>query len=318
MALRPSLRLGAATVILACLTPIPPAQASYPGSQAGRLVFGADRDPSGSAPDIFSVLPNGKALRQLTDDPAADICPSWSSDGKEIAFCSNRSGSYQIWTMKHNGKQQQQLTDLAVPALFPDFSPDGERIAFMAGVGADVDIWVLDRATGDVTRLTSSPGLDGFPAWSPDGTRLAFLSARAGGAPQVWVMNADGSGAVQLTFDPAPKGQLPDWSPDGTQIAYQNFATGAGDIYVMDADGSNQRQLTSTPEQDFGPAWSPDGEQIAFVRVLGATPLDRAIYVMDVDGSNAHELARGSRVPTWQPRGDRAGPEARPGTDHAA
>jgi len=63
-------------------------------------------------------------------------------------------------------------------------------------------------------------------------------------------MNADGSNPVQLTFDPAPKGQLPDWSPDGTKIAYQSIAAGNGDIYVMNADGSNQTQLTKTPEMN--------------------------------------------------------------------
>jgi Tol biopolymer transport system component len=297
--------VAAAAAVLACLAPLPPAHATYPGSKPGRLVFGADRDPSGTAPDIYSVLPNGRALHRLTDHPAADICPSWSSDGKEIAFCSNRSGTYQIWTMKHNGKRQRQVTDLGVPALFPDFSPDGTQIAFMAGVGPDVDLYVLHRATGAVTRLTVTPGHDGFPAWSPDGTQIAFNSAREGGVPQVWVMSADGSAPVQLTFDAAPKGQLPDWSPDGSKIAYQSSATGGGDIYVMNADGSSKVQLTSTPEQEFGPAWSPDGAQIAFVRVLGASPLDRAIYVMDADGSDAREVAQGSRVPTWQPRGHR-------------
>jgi len=110
---------------------------------------------------------------------------------------------------------------------------------------------------------------------------------------------------VQLTFDSAPKGQLPDWSPDGRKIAYQASIAGNGDIYVMDADGSDQIQLTHTPQTEFGTAWSPDGNQIAFVRVLGPTNVDRAIYVMNADGTGEYFVHQGSRVPAWQPRGER-------------
>jgi tol-pal system beta propeller repeat protein TolB len=206
--------------------------------------------------------------------------------------------------MKQNGKRQEQVTNLGLRSLFPDFSPDGERIVFMSGSFANFDLYVVDRSTGDVTRLTNSPGLDGFPVYSPDGSKIAFVSARSG-LPQVWVMNADGSDPVQLTTDPAPKGQVPDWSPDGSRIAYQSLATGHGDIYVMNADGSNPTRLTFTDQNEFGTAWSPDGGQIAFVRVLGPNVADRAIFVMNADGSGEYELAPGTRVPAWQPRGDR-------------
>jgi TolB protein len=167
------------------------------------------------------------------------------------------------------------------------------------------DLYTVDLASGAVTRLTTTPGLDGFPVYSPDGSKIAFISARSG-LPQVWVMNADGSSSVQLTSG-APKGQVPDWSPDGNQIAYQSMATGNGDIYVMNADGSNPRQVTATPQMEFGTSWSPDGGQIAFVRVLGPSVPERAIYVINAGGSGEHELGPGTRVPAWQPRGDRLG-----------
>lgn len=282
-------------------------RATYPGTTDGRIAFGNDVvDAPGRPPDIYSVMPNGKALHRLTDDPAADICPAYSADGKEIAFCSDRTGAFEIWKMKQNGTQQVQVTRLGTQALFPDFSPDASKIAFMSPLPPPFasEIYTIDsEGTGSPLRLTNSPGLDGFPVYSPDGSKIAFLSDRTG-LTQVWVMDADGSNPVQLTFDAARKDQVPDWSPDGSKIAYQS-ATGNGDIYVMNADGSGQTQLTNTPQREFGTAWSPDGSQIAFVRVLGMAQPERAIYVMNADGSNQRKVAQGTRVPAWQPRGNR-------------
>lgn len=296
--------------VVLLLAMVAPARATYPGSNDGRLAFGDDLEPTGTVPQIYSVLPNGEDFRQLTDSGGQNICPAYSADGKEIAFCSGRTGPVEIWKMKQNGTKEVQVTHLGQRALFPDFSPDGSRIVFAnpapgASAVSPPEIWAIDSdGVGAPVRLTDSPGTDAFPVYSPDGSKIAFISARTGIA-QVWVMNADGSNPVQLTFDAAPKGQLPDWSPDGAKIAYQSTATGNGDIYVMNSDGSDQTQLTHTTEQEFGTAWSPDGDQIAFVRVLGPTPVDRAIYVMDVDGSGEHFVHQGSRVPAWQPRGAR-------------
>jgi Tol biopolymer transport system component len=301
--------LGACT-LAALVGSVGTALATYPGSHDGRLAFGHDLEPSATAPEIYSVLPNGNDFHQLTDSSGQNICPAYSADGKEIAFCSNRSGAFEIWKMKHNGTKQVQITHLGAQALFPDFSPDGGTIVFSSPVPgspalAPPEIWAIDSdGVGPPIRLTNSPGMDGLPVYSPDGTKIAFVSARSG-VPQVWVMNADGSNPVQLTFDPAPKGQLPDWSPDGTKIAYQSTAAGNGDIYVMNADGSKQAQLTKTPENEFGTAWSPDGDEIAFVRVHGPTAVERAIYVMNADGSGQHFVHQGSRVPAWQPLGKR-------------
>jgi Tol biopolymer transport system component len=309
-------------VLAALVAGAGPAGATYPGSNDGRLAFGDDLEPTGAVPEIYSVLPNGEDFRQLTDSDGQNICPSYSANGKEIAFCSDRTGSFEIWKMKQNGTQEVQVTHLGARALFPDFSPDGATIVFSSPApGAPLlsppDIWAIDSdGDGAPVRLTNTPAMDGLPVYSPDGSEIAFISARTG-VPQVWVMNADGSDPVQLTVDPAPKGQLPDWSPDGSKIAYQSTATGNGDIYVMDADGSHQTQLTHSPAMEFGTAWSPDGNEIAFVRVLGPTSIDRAIYLIAADGTNERFLHQGSRVPGWQPRGQRLHWQTQRGGDEA-
>jgi len=278
------------------------AQATYPGTNDGRLAFGMI---VGGNVDIYSVLPNGNDLRRLTTDASFDACPSYSPDGKEIAFCSSRSGATEIWKMKQDGTKQEQVTHLNGvngSAIFPDFSPDGSKIVF--GTQLSGDIWVVNSDGGGATQLTSGPDVDLFPAWSPDGSTIVFI--RNG---QVWTINTNGGGATQLTFDPAPKGQVPDWSPDGSKIAYSS----GDDIWVMNANGSDQHPVFADPSTiEFGTAWSPAGDQIAFVSFpappspanLGA----RTIYVINADGTAKHAVHPGPGpqiVPAWQPRGNR-------------
>jgi TolB protein len=288
--------------------------ATYPGD-VGRLAYavvGADGNV-----DIYSVLPNGHEYRQLTSDPGFDACPAYSADGKQIAFCSGRTGPFEIWAMGKTGANQRQVTHLGGFAIFPDWSPDGARIAFSGGEGTDPndEIYTVDAASGGgLAALTSCAGFgpgcfNDYPAYSPDGTTIAFIHADdrdTDGNPineQVWVMNADGSARIQLTFDAAGHDEVPDWSPDGTRIAYEDGDLGNGRIFVMHADGSGQEQLTFGPGDDFGPVWSPDGARIAFVRDFGT--FDRPVMVMDANGSNQHAVHPGGRqlVPAWQPLG---------------
>jgi TolB protein len=282
-----------------------PAGAAYPGAN-GRIAFGVTA-PGGAQPDVYSVLPNGEAMHQLTDDPAFDACAAYSADGKRIAYCSSVGdpvGQFDIWTMKQNGKDKQRLTQLGGGAIFPDFSPDGTEIAFNArpAGAANADIYVMNADGSGLTPLTNpaAPGNDLWPAWSPDGSKIVFVSDRTG-LNQVWMMNADGSGQHQLTFDPTKKDQTPEWSPDGTRIAYTvdvSTTVAGGDIWVMNADGTDQHPITSGPEREYGPVWSPDGMQMAFLDFVS-----RTVYVMNVDGTDRHPVHPGGFqfVAGWQP-----------------
>ncbi len=130
---------------------------------------------------------------------------------------------------------------------------------------------------------------------------IAFVSARKGDG-DVFVMDAAGKHAVDVSNDPAPDLD-PAWSPDCSQIAFSGSRNGDGDIFVMDADGKNVQALTSGNGNDTQPTWSPDGSQLAFTSDRTG---DRELYVMDADGKHLTQITTNSwadQQPDWSPDG---------------
>ena len=97
-------------------------------------------------------------------------------------------------------------------------------------------------------RLTTVPAADTSPVWSADGARIAFVSERDGN-PEIYVMNADGSGQTRLTNDAAAD-SAPAWAPDGTRILFTAARDGNPELYTMNANGSNQTRLTNNTVVD--------------------------------------------------------------------
>jgi Tol biopolymer transport system component len=273
---------------------------TYPGG-SGRLAFAVNR---GNA-DIYTVASDGTDVQRLTSGTSFDACPSWSRDGKTMAYCSDASGAFEIWTMRADGTGKHRETNIKSNATFPDISPDGRRIVF-SDCAATCRLMVVDRATGKTSVIVDDRRAhDTDPVWSPDGKQIAFLRAPHGGAlagAQLFLARADGSAVRQLTRDRRPKGPFgPDWNPNGTQLAY----TSAGDIWTVDLGGRTHR-LTRTTSSEWAPSWSPGGSQIA---VIHRTQGRRVIYIMRANGTNARPLAPSLAgphlAPSWQPLVDR-------------
>ena len=223
-------------------------------ADTGRIAFAVR---AGDKSNIFSMLPDGSDMQQLTTDTGNHLCASYSADASQVAYCGDGSGDFEIWTIQADGTGTEQLTHLEGRALFPDASHDGTKVAFGGVQGEDEhnEIYAVDASTGeDLVALTSCDGLaDGcyndYPAWSPDDKHIVYIHADdmvndVAVNSQVWVMNADGSNPKALTSDSPLKDQVPNWSPDGTSIVYASGeGTGEG-IWVMKADGSGQHQLS--------------------------------------------------------------------------
>ncbi|HYM12989.1 MAG TPA: protein kinase [Bryobacterales bacterium] len=217
--------------------------------------------------ELYTVPVSGGEAARLTFDGRFAMNPVWTPDGESILFASNRSGAFLIWKVAASGGTPERASAVSANTASFSLSPRGDRLAYTDSF-SDTNIWKVEvgeskRAAGRPVELIASTRADTTPQFSPDGKRIAFASGRSG-AGEIWVCNANGSNAVQLTSYRGLTVGSPWWSPDGKRIAYDARPAGSAEIFVMNADGGPARQLTHEPSEDIVPSWSRDGRWIYF------------------------------------------------------
>ena len=151
------------------------------------------------------------AIRRLTDYSASYSAPTWSPDGRYIAFGFERDGRAKIYVIGSDGSNPHRLTDHPAWAALPTWSPDGRHIAFVSERGVS-DIYVIGSDGSDRRNLTNDSHWDWAPSWSPDGRHIAFVSRRGSyGKAEIYVIGSDGSNSRRLTDHPAHV-DSPTWS----------------------------------------------------------------------------------------------------------
>ena len=197
------------------------------------------------------------------------ISPRINHNYTKIVFVSTESGREQIYTMNMDGSDVTQLENIW-PAFSPAWSSDGNQIVFASTRdNAQGEIYTMSASGNSLTRITNNAIYDGMPSWSPNGTKIAYISY-VNSQYRVWVMNTDGTGAVQLSQE--PYSAHPSWSKDGSQIGYDADGDKDGwqELWVMNSDGSNRREVVN-PYPDnvdiYNGSWNPGGSALIYTEV---------------------------------------------------
>lgn len=211
--------------------------------------------------NIYVTDPNGRKVRKVTDG-IWDAFPSWSPDGRFIAYSSkDPSGYLDIWIVELRSGRKKRITDDPMDDYAPSWNPRDQKIAFTSNRTGNDEIWVMNADGGNQVNLTlSSKSNDRFPTWSSDGKLLAFISDRSG-RDEIWVMNSDGTDQRQLTFggciDPA-------WGK-GRKLAFSSSLGGNWKIWWFEIGSKKMNFLNLAIDPGSScrwPTWGRGGRRI--------------------------------------------------------
>lgn len=253
-------------------------------------------------PRLYLMGPKGAHQIPLFSDGRSGSEPSWSTDGRKIAYktlSQDGTTAIHIADLERRSVRTVVRQSISPPAQIsvshPAWAPGAERLVFSRTSSQPWEQELFLVGPDGRGRRKLADGI--FGAWSPDGREIAFVRYRnQGGTAELFAINASGTGRRLL----ASRASEPDWSPDGRRIAFTRQHDSQFEIYTMRADGSGERRLTYASAHDINPAWSPDGRQIAFSsRRDGGWE----IYVMSSTGSNQTRLTRNlvdEQEPAWR------------------
>jgi TolB protein len=273
---------------------------NYRGVNQTKIAFTSDRRGENTK-EIYVMDYDGEGEKPLTANRSLNLQPTWSPDGRALAYISYRTGTPSLFRAFIYEGRGDKLVEGPGMTFSPSWSPDGSKIAFTSTRDGNSEIYVINADGTGLQRLTHHQAIDTAPAWSPTGREIAFTSDRAG-APQIYAMDSDGLNLRRISFA-GSYNDSPSWSPsrEYTEIAYASrIERGPFDIVVYDLQTQQTRQLTTGRGSNENAHWSPNGRHLVFTSTRTGTS---QIFTMNRDGSNPRRLTSSGNnsTPQWGP-----------------
>jgi TolB protein len=294
---------------------------AYFSADGRRIIFQATVPGGHPCDRIFTMEMDGGNVRQVSTGEGRTTCGYFFPSGDRILYSSTHHRSatcpappdrsrgyvwpldpYDIFIANADGSGLRQLTDLPGYDAEATISPDGRTIVFTSDRDGDLELYAMDADGSNVRRLTNRPGYDGGAFFSADGSRIVWRAHYPVGDElaeyrsllreglvrpsqvEIWTMNADGTGARQVTRNGAAN-FAPFFHPDGERIIFSsNLHDPTGrvfDLFMVGIDGANLVQITHNPGFDSFPMFSRDGRSLVWASGRGAGTREFNIFVAD-------------------------------------
>ncbi len=288
-----------------------------------QIIFQRQEKVSGGCDQQYIINADGTGLRRVSNGQGRTTCGYFYDNDRRILYSSTFEhdpacpappdhskgyvwpiGHFEIYTAAADGSDFRKLTDNGTYNAEATLSPDGSRIIFTSTMDGDLDLYTMNVDGSDLKRVTNRVGYDGGAFFSPDGTMIVW---RAGypttaadsadytgllaqrmvrpGSLEIWVANADGSNARQVT-NLGGANFAPYFHPDGKRIIFaSNHESDGGrafSLYLIGIDGTGLERVTYHGEFDSFPMFNADGTKLVWASNRhGSEPRETNLFIAD-------------------------------------
>ncbi len=296
---------------------------SYFSRDGKMLIFQRQEKADSGCDQQYVMNVDGSGMRRISNGWGRTTCGFFYANDQRVLYSSTFKhdkacpapldqsmgyvwplGQLEIYTSKRDGSDLQQLTNNGAYNAESTVSPDGKNIIFTSTKDGDIELYAMNVDGTNVRRITNRVGYDGGAFYSPDGTMIVWragypatprdtadyrsLLAQRAVRPsrvEVWVANADGSNARQVTRLGGAN-FAPFFHPDGKRIIFSSNhpspRSGKFDLYLVNIDGTGLEQVTTYDDFDSFPMWSPDGKKLVWASNRnGKRERDTNLFIAD-------------------------------------
>lgn len=296
---------------------------AYFSADGKKLIFQRQDSVSSGCDQEYVMNVDGSDIHRVSNGKGRTTCGYFVAGDRQIVYSStqahspscplppDRSHGY-VWPLGHleiyianpDGSDARQLTDNGAYNAEATASPDGKKLIFTSTRDGDIELYTMNIDGSDVRRITNRIGYDGGAFFSPDGSKIVWraqypttaadtanyqkLLAERMVEPselELWVANADGSDAHQIT-DLGGANFAPFFAPDGKRIIFSSNIAGEDgrtfELYMVGIDGKNLERLTYSDDFNSFPMFSPDGTKLVFASNRhGSEPHETNLFIAD-------------------------------------